>query len=198
MLFVEDKLVKVGGVVLPGVVKSIEVTASARVDEQEVEGSAIKPKQATGYEDTKINIELIVDDTAKKTKYQRLKVIREAFQKPGQKVPKPISIVCEDTAAHGVKKVIFKNMRHKKENKKDQLSVTLEFWEFIPQTIKTKKSSGGSKASSSTSSSISGKQKGVQLSAEYKNYMKKDRGKSPAIDNAPTSAAMNRVQQMPY
>lgn len=193
MLFVEDKLIKVGGVVLPGVVKSIEVTASAKVDEQEVEGSAVKPKQATGYEDAKVNVELIVDDTAAATKYQRLKVIREAFQKPGQKVPKPISIVCEDTATHGIEKVIFKNMRHKKENKKDQLSVTLEFWEFIPQTIKTQKGGGGSK-----SSSASNKKASEQLSAEYKSYLNKDRGKSPAIDDAPTSVAMNRVQQMPY
>ena len=51
MIFVEDRLVKVGGVVLPGLLKSIEVTETAKVDEQEVEGSAVKPKQATGYED---------------------------------------------------------------------------------------------------------------------------------------------------
>ena len=139
MIFVEDRLVKVGGVVLPGLLKSIEVTETAKVDEQEVEGSAVKPKQATGYEDARVNIELILDDTTAATKYQRLKAIRTAFRKPGQKVPQPIPIVCEDTAAHGIEKVIFKNMRHKRENKKDQLSVTLEFWEFIPQTIKTKK-----------------------------------------------------------
>ena len=48
MIFVEDRLVKVGGVVLPGLLKSIEVTETAKVDEQEVEGSAVKPKQATG------------------------------------------------------------------------------------------------------------------------------------------------------
>ena len=34
-------------------------TETAKVDEQEVEGSATKPKQATGYEDAKVIIELI-------------------------------------------------------------------------------------------------------------------------------------------
>ena len=52
MIYVEDQLVKVNGVVLPGLVKSIEVKESAKIDEQEVEGSATKPKQATGYNST--------------------------------------------------------------------------------------------------------------------------------------------------
>ena len=63
MIYVEDELIKLNGVVLPGLVKSIEVIETAKVDEQEVEGSATKPKQATGYEDAKVNIELIIDDT---------------------------------------------------------------------------------------------------------------------------------------
>lgn len=40
MIYVEDQTIKLNGVVLPGLVKSIEVTESAKVDEQEVEGSA--------------------------------------------------------------------------------------------------------------------------------------------------------------
>ena len=48
MIFVEDERIKLNGVFLPGLIRSIEVTETARVDEQEVEGSAAKPKQATG------------------------------------------------------------------------------------------------------------------------------------------------------
>ena len=48
MIFVEDNTIKLNGVVLPGLVKSIEVKESAQIDEQEVEGSSAKPKQATG------------------------------------------------------------------------------------------------------------------------------------------------------
>ena len=36
MIYVEDQTIKLNGVVLPGLVKSIEVTESAKVDEQEV------------------------------------------------------------------------------------------------------------------------------------------------------------------
>ena len=118
MIYVEDQLIKLNGVVLPGLVKSIEVTESAKVDEQEVEGSAAKPKQATGYEDAKVNIELIIDDTQTQTKFQRYAALRAIFRKPGQDVPQPIPIVSEDTAAHGIEKVIFKKLTHKGENKK--------------------------------------------------------------------------------
>ena len=117
MIFVEDNTIKLNGVVLPGLVKSIEVKESAQIDEQEVEGSATKPKQATGYEDAKVNIELILDDTPTQTKYQRLETLRAIFRTPGQSVPKPLSIVSEDTAAHGVDKVLFKGLTHKMENK---------------------------------------------------------------------------------
>mgnify|MGYP001053660997 CR=1 FL=1 len=80
MIYTEDQIVKVNGVVLPGLVKSIEVKESAQIDEQEVEGSATKPKQATGYEDAKVNIELILDDTPTATKYQRLETVRALFR----------------------------------------------------------------------------------------------------------------------
>ena len=93
MIYVEDELIKLNGVVLPGLVKSIEVIETAKVDEQEVEGSATKPKQATGYEDAKVNIELIIDDTPSQTKYQRYATLRAIFRSPGQSVPQPIPII---------------------------------------------------------------------------------------------------------
>lgn len=190
MIFVEDQSIKVNGVVLPGLVKSIEVVESAQIDEQTVEGSSTKPKQATGYEDAKINIELIVDDTATQTKYQRLAVIRSAFRKSGQTVPQPIPMVNQDTAAHGISKVLFKGLTHKAESKTDQLSVTLEFWEYVPQTIKASKSSKKKTTSKSSSGSSS-------LTADYKFYLSTKRGKSPAVDDASSTAALNRVSQIP-
>lgn len=194
MIYVEDQSIKLNGVVLPGLVKSIEVTETAKVDEQEVEGSATKPKQATGYEDAKVNIELIIDDTRTQTKYERYAMLRAIFRSPGQSVPQPIPIVCEDTAAHGIEKVIFKKLTHKGESKKGQLTANLELWEFIPQTIQATTSSSKSTSSSGSSASATTS----SLSAEYQSYLSSDRGKSPAIDNADTSAAMGRVAAMPY
>ncbi len=193
MIFVEDQVIKLNGVVLPGLVKSIEVTESAKVDEQEVEGSAAKPKQATGYEDAKVIIELIIDDTQRADKYQRFAVLRSIFRKPSQSVPQPIPIVSQDTAAHGVDKVIFKQLSHKGENKKGQLTASLELWEYIPQTITATTGSGGSSGSSGSSGTTQS-----SLTDEYESYLSKNRGKSPATDNASAATALNRVELMPY
>ena len=197
MIYVEDQLVKVNGVVLPGLVKSIEVKESAKIDEQEVEGSATKPKQATGYEDAKITVELILDDTPTRTKYQALETVRAIFRKPGQTVPQPIPIVSEDTAKHGIDKVLFKGFSHKVEAKKEQITVSLEFWEYIPQTIKATKASGsGGKASGSSG----GKAASSGLSEDYKSYLATDRGVSPASDAVTDagSAGLQRVAEMPF
>ncbi|MCI8958982.1 MAG: transcriptional regulator [Lachnospiraceae bacterium] len=202
MIYIEDQIIKLGGVVLPGLVKSIEVTETAKVDEQEVEGSTARPKQATGYEDAKINIELVIDDTPSETKYQRYATLRSVFRVPGQAVPQPVSIVSEDTAAHGIEKVIFKKLTHKGENKKDQLTASLELWEFIPQTITavTDSSGGGSKkAGSPTGTGDSGgTDAGSGLTEEYKSYLETRRGKSPAVDRTASPEAVDRIAQMPY
>lgn len=196
MIYTEDQLVKVNGVVLPGLVKSIEVKESAKIDEQEVEGSATKPKQATGYEDAKVNIELILDDTPTATKYQRLETVRALFRTPGQSVPQPIPIVSEDTAKHGIDKVLFKGITHKSEVKKDQLTVSLEFWEYVPQTIQTTSSSSGSSSGGSSGGKTANQQ--TTLSSDYQKYLQANRGKSPAVDDASTAEALDKVAQMPY
>lgn len=196
MIYTEDQLVKVNGVVLPGLVKSIEVKESAKIDEQEVEGSATKPKQATGYEDAKVNIELILDDTPTATKYQRLETVRALFRTPGQSVPQPIPIVSEDTAKHGIDKVLFKGITHKSEVKKDQLTVSLEFWEYVPQTIRTTSSSSGSSSGGSSGGKTVNQQ--TTLSSDYQKYLQANRGKSPAVDDASAAEALDKVAQMPY
>lgn len=196
MIYTEDQLVKVNGVVLPGLVKSIEVKESAKIDEQEVEGSATKPKQATGYEDAKVNIELILDDTPTATKHQRLETVRALFRTPGQSVPQPIPIVSEDTAKHGIDKVLFKGITHKSEVKKDQLTVSLEFWEYVPQTIQTASSSSGSSSGGSSGGKTANQQ--TTLSSDYQKYLQANRGKSPAVDDASAAEALDKVAQMPY
>ncbi len=196
MIYNPDEHIKLGGIILPGLVKNIEVTTPSKIDEQEVEGSAVKPKQAVGYEDAKINIELILDDTPTQTKYELLAIIRHLFRAPGQSVPQPIPIICEDTMRHGVDKVLFKQLSHKYDSKKDQLSVSLELWEYIPQTIKVKKGSTATKAKKASSSS--GNTHTSNLSDSYQKYLETSRGKSPATDDASASGALGKISDMPY
>ena len=193
MIYVEDQLIKLNGVVLPGLVKSIEVTETAKVDEQEVEGSATKPKQAVGYEDAKITVELILDDTPSRGKYQALEIIRAIFRKPGQSVPEPIPITCEDTAKHGIEKVLFKSMGHVAESKKDQIAVSLEFWEYIPQTVKATKTSSSPSSPRSSSGGSGGGAASSGLSEGYSSYLSEDRGKSPVAGDMLSGVATGAV-----
>lgn len=223
MIYVEDERIKLNGVVLPGLLKSIEVTESAKVDEQEVEGSATKPKQATGYEDAKVNIELILDDTQTQTKYERYEVLRAVFRSPGQEVPQPIPIVSEDTAAHGIEKVIFKKLTHRYESKKSQLTANLELWEYIPQTITAVRVSGSGTAAGSRTGSgslnadyqnylgsreaaasgpsgLSGMSSAISagLSVTNQKYLNPKLDKSPAFDSAGILGALDAVSRLPF
>lgn len=198
MIYVEDERIKLNGVVLPGLVKSIEVTETAKVDEQEVEGSTVKPKQATGYEDAKVNIELIIDDTQTQTRYERYAVLRAIFRSSGQTVPQPIPIISEDTAAHGIEKVIFKKLTHKGENKKSQLSVNIELWEYIPQTITAVSASSSAASKNSGSETADSSDTQSTLTPDYQKYLETKRGKSPAVDDAKSKAALETVAKMPF
>ena len=198
MIYVEDERIKLNGVVLPGLVKSIEVTETAKVDEQEVEGSAVKPKQATGYEDAKVNIELIIDDTQTQTRYERYAVLRAIFRSSGQTVPQPIPIISEDTAAHGIEKVIFKKLTHKGENQKSQLSVNIELWEYIPQTITAVSASSSAASKNSGSETADSSDTQSTLTPDYQKYLETKRGKSPAVDDAKSKAALETVAKMPF
>lgn len=76
MVFLDDTFMKIDGVLLPGLFKSLEVNADAAVEEQEVEGNAKKPKQATGYEDAKITVELSLMDGPELTMQEKLLIIQ--------------------------------------------------------------------------------------------------------------------------
>ena len=73
--------------------------------------------------------------------------------------------------------------------------LTLELWEYIPQTITAK---SGSSSGSSSGSGKSGGGAASNLKADYKSYLSNERGKSPARDDADATAAMNKVTAMPY
>lgn len=200
MIFMDDSTVKVGGTVLPGLFKSLEIKSDAKIDEETVQGSTSKPKQATGYEDAKITLELVLEDSPTETKEQKLTKIQNLFKAPTQGVPVVHEIVNVHTSLRGIKKILFKSLTTKAQNTKvSEITASLEFWEYIPTTITA------TKASSKKSNSSAGKS---NLNAEYQQYLKTDRGKapkaltktasSPSKDTATGATAKSKLTQMPY
>lgn len=177
MIYFDDDSIKIGGVILPGIYKSMEVNHDAQVDEQEVEGSSKKPKQATGYDDAKITIEISLRDSETVTKEDKLLIIQNLFRAENQGVPQVHELVSTHSSIRGINKIIIKNMTSKVTNKKDEIVVNLELMQYETMTIKASK---GKKSGSSSS--------GNNLSADYKNYLQNNRGKAPKKSNK-TSAS---------
>lgn len=201
MIYTDESTVKIDSVILPGVFKSIEIKGDAIVDEQEVEGQSKKPKQATGYDDVKVNIELILEDGPDMGKLEKLETIQQIFRTSGQEKPTVHKIINSHTAVRGVKQVIFKQLTHKAENKKGQIVVTLEFWEYTVMTITASKSASGSTgaaAAAATSAARSNLKAGYQSYLGNRGKAPVALGKSPARDTAKGGKHLATVKAMPY
>lgn len=181
MILFDDEFVKINGVMLDGIFKSLEVSGGALVEEVEVEGKGKKPKQATGYEDCKITIDLILYDDEKKTKFEKLTTIQNLFRKKGQAKPNVYKIVNQHITGRGVDKVIFKDLSSRETSKNNELQVSLNFLEYENIKIKTTSSKSKTKTKSKTKSSSSGNS---SLTSTYKNYLT-DRGSSPKTTKTP-------------
>lgn len=177
MIYFDDDTVKIGGVILPGIYKSIEIEHEAKIDEQTVEGSSSKPKQATGYDDAKINIELLLIDSEAATKEDKLQVIQDLFKAEGQGKPQVHELISAHTAIRGAKQVIIKKVASKETNKKDEITVTIELLQYdtMKITAATTSEKGKKKGTSSDSTS--------SLSEDYKKYLNDGRGLAPKRQN---------------
>lgn len=201
MIYVDESTIKIGGIILPGLFKSIEVKGDALIEEQEVEGRSKKPKQATGYEDAKVNLELVLYDGPTLTKLEKLEMIQNLFKKNGQAKPIVHEIINEHTAARGITKVLFKNLTTKEQSKKDEMLIMIEFWEYDATTITAIKGNGKTAKNSAKNAT-------VNLNPDYQSYLNNNRGaapklqdktsKSTAIDNANAQIYKSKILAMQY
>lgn len=135
MIFVEDTQVKIGSVTLPGLFKSMEVTGTAQIEEQEIEGSNAKKKQALGYEDARVNLELTLEDGVYETKYFKLQKLQNLFKRSGQEKPIVYDIVSDVTAIRNISKVVFKSLSSKEDNATSRITVTIELLQWDSMNI---------------------------------------------------------------
>ncbi|WP_069997816.1 hypothetical protein [Cellulosilyticum sp. I15G10I2] len=184
MIFTDDQFVRIGGVLLPGLFKSLEITGSAMVEEIEVKGKGKKPKQATGYEDCKVNIEIVLMDDSKKTALEKLEIIQSIFRTKGQAKPKVYDMVNQHAIRRGISKVIFKELSSRETSKKEELIVSLTFWEYEAINVSAIKSNN-SKSKTTTS--------GSQVGSDYKSYLNDNRGTAPRVADKTVSTPAREI-----
>jgi hypothetical protein len=199
MFVIDDDYIKLNGVTLPGIYKSHEVKGSAQVDEIDIKGKGAKPKQATGYQDSKIYIQLTLSADKTHSVEDKIKMIQNVFRRPNQQKPLVMPIVCPDVNARGITKVIFKDFITGGSSGKDIVKATIELWESVPITVTAKKKG-------STKKNPTPIVKKVSLDDKYRAYLS-TRGaapvvyktsKTPAIDNATYHAYAHRQSDVPY
>lgn len=174
MLLVQDKVVKLGGVLLYGQVQSIEISAEASIEDIKPKKGKTKKNQPTGYEASKVRIEILLEDTKKKTTIEMLREMQRLFKKHGQKKANLLKIVNADCAARGISKVYFQNLTSTKVISESKRTASLELLAPRIAGLKViKKKPGKSKKGKSNKSS--------------KAKTTKDKKKSPAQDTRKTA-----------
>jgi len=164
----------VGGWVLPGLLKNIEVDSEILYEEIEVEGRTDKPKQVTGYADAKIFIDIELRSETKAEVLQKLNKIQRIFRKPDVKTPYAYYIVNDYINARDINIIVLKKVTSKiVAGEGFNIIVNLEFFEYIPITITAK-------SSSATASGAAGS---AQLNPDYKKYLDNDRGAAPKLSD---------------
>ena len=80
MLYVQDKVVKLGGVYLKGQVTSVEVQEAGSVYVAQDEKGRFKKSQPVGYENAKVMIDILLEDTKKATTLEQLTEMQRLFK----------------------------------------------------------------------------------------------------------------------
>lgn len=133
MLYIQEKVAKLGDVYLGGQVSNVEITEAASLYVAQDDKGKIKAVQPVGYEQAKITVDIILEDSPENTVHQQLIEIQRLFKEYGQKEAKILSIVNEHCAARGISQVYFKTLVTKQVISESKVIASLEL--MAPETV---------------------------------------------------------------
>lgn len=186
MLFVQENLIRLGGVKLSGQVKSIDISETATIENIEDNKGKTKANQPTGYEAAKITIEFILEDTDLMTQEEQMASMQRLFRPYGQTKAKLLQITNEDCAARGIDTVYFERLSTKNVIAESGRTATLELLAPVIGKIVVKKKLHGSPSDV------------VKLTdtKKTKSKSKKDTGLSPAKKKVSLSSKKKKAGKL--
>lgn len=128
MLYVQEKVVKLGDVYLGGQVTSVEVQEAGSIYVAQDDKGKVKKSQPVGYENAKVMVDILLEDTAEATTLEQLTELQCLFKPYGQEKPRLLPIVNEDCAARGITTVYFKSLTSKQVISESKRIASLELW----------------------------------------------------------------------
>ena len=84
MLYVRDKVAKLGNVMLGGEVTSVEITEAGSVYVAQDEKGRYKKSQPVGYENGKVNIDILLEDMSGYSTLAQLRDMQNLFKGNGR------------------------------------------------------------------------------------------------------------------
>lgn len=179
MLYVQEKVVKLGDVYLGGQVTSVEVQEAGSIYVAQDDKGKVKKSQPVGYENAKVMVDILLEDTAEASTLEQLTELQCLFKPYGQEKPRLLPIVNEDCAARGITTVYFKSLTSKKVIAESKRIVSLELWapDIAGITVKKKTDAVAAVPPKTTK-----KRKAIKLLS-----------KSPAKDSRNTTRGKNAV-----
>lgn len=195
MLYVHEKVAKLGGILLGGQVSSVEIQESASIYVAQDDKGKVKKTQPVGYDNAKVIIDIILEDSPEETSLEQLTNMQRLFRTNGQTQAKLFSIVNEDCAARDIFQVYFKSLSSKKVISESKRIVSLELWAPKTAVIEVVKKKTPKKGTSQPTNE-SPEDPQSDLVEGVKGKSRKARSKSPATDTrntAPGKKAANKA-----
>ncbi len=202
MLYVHEKVAKLGGILLGGQVSSVEIQESASIYVAQDDKGQVKKTQPVGYDNAKVMIDIILEDSPEETSLEQLTNMQRLFRANGQMQAKLFTIVNEDCAARDIFQVYFKSLSSKKVISESKRIVSLELWApkaakiTVVKQTQASKSPGKSPSSESQETSqgqeeeikTKGRNTGDKMQAQTGSSSRKIWDKSPAKDTCDTES----------
>lgn len=195
MLYVQEKVAKLGDIFLGGQVSSVEIQESAAIYVAQDDKGQIKKTQPVGYDNAKVIIDIILEDSPEETSLEQLTNMERLFRANGQTQARLLTIVNEDCAARNIFQVYFKSLSSKKVISESKRIVSLELWAPSAAKITVVKKAQASKSSSQSVTSedqeaentkAKGRYTGGKMQAQTGANSIKTLDKSPAKDTRDT------------
>lgn len=183
MLYIQEHHIELGGIIIPGQVKSVEVSGDANIDEVQDDKNTTLGYQATGYQPHKINVEVVLEPNSDMNFDDMVLQIHTLFKPVGQTEAKVLSVVNSQAASHNITQVFFKKIYTKKDTSKSYGTASLEFWEYIPLQVATTAAPTAPTATLPPAKTESA----AAVSPEYQQYLNTQRGAAPKIADKTSS-----------
>ncbi len=196
MLYVHEKIAKLGGVYLGGQVSSVEVQEAATIHVAQDDKGTVKKIQPVGYDNAKVIIDIILEDSTGETALEQLAGIERLFKAPEQTKAKLFAIVNEDCAARGISQVYFKSFTSKKIISESKMIASLDLWAPKTASITVVKEAGGVGTAGNTRYKSKGRSTDTgKLHASIGNSSK-SKSKSPARDTRSTESGKRAAKNV--